>query len=389
MDSRTIEAPGRGSIPGSVLHLIDTGGPGGAETVFLELASGLRDRGWRSTTVAPLEDWLSASLRERRFDPIVLGADRSFDLRYISSLRRVIREGRFDVIQTHLLGSSVYGALASLGTSARVVSTFHGVPDISPEDRLRRAKTRIISGRRHCTVLVSRFLQRHFRQSRIFDPPTARVIPNGIDCEIYSPGPTTVRAEFGIPADAPLVGAVGNMRPAKAYDVLLRAFAHVVQRRPEARLLIAGQGGNQIEERLLRLRGELGIEDSVTFAGFRGDVPALMRALDVYALSSSDEGFSLTTVQAMATGLPVVATRCGGPEEILADPGHGDLVENGDPEALAEALLALLEAPERRSAIGRRAREHVLSTYSMTAMVDSYAGLYASLLNGRFNPGAG
>jgi glycosyltransferase involved in cell wall biosynthesis len=233
---------------------------------------------------------------------------------------------------------------------------------------------------------VSRFLEQHFADTGLFSPPDAHVIPNGIDCAVFSPGPSALRAELGIPADAPLVGAVGNMRPAKAYPVLLRAFARVLEQRPDARLVIAGQGGNHIEDRLGRLTAELEIAAAVTFVGFRKDVPEVMRALDVYALSSSDEGFSLTTVQAMATGLPVVATRCGGPEEILSDPRHGVLVANGDPAALAEGLLDLLGDDERAVAMGRRARDHVLKTYSIEAMVRRYAGLYTSRMPSHLTP---
>jgi glycosyltransferase involved in cell wall biosynthesis len=235
-------------------------------------------------------------------------------------------------------------------------------------------------------VLVSHFLERYFVDSGVFAPRAAHVIPNGIDCGIFAPGASTARAELGIPHTAPLVGAVGNMRPAKAYDVLLRAFAHVLGRIPEARLVIAGQGGNAIEDRLVKLAGELEIAYAVTFAGFRPDIPALMRAFDVYALSSSDEGFSLTTVQAMATGLPVVATRCGGPEEILADPGHGLLVANGDPEALASALLEVLGDRARAAAMGRRAREHAVTSYSIEAMVDRYADLYSQRMSEWVSP---
>lgn len=364
----------------SALHLIDTGGPGGAETVCLELAAGLRRRGWHCTVVVPREDWLAESLRERHFEPLILESARSFDFGYLAELRRIAVEGGFDLVQTHLLGTSVYGTLATTGTGLPVVSTFHGVPDIKKDDRFRGLKTKILGGARNHSVFVSQFLQDEFRSQRLFDPDRAHVIPNGIDCELFAPGASDVRAELGIAEGVPLVGAVGNMRRAKAYDVLLRAFVDVSTALPQARLVIAGRGGNDVEARWRALSTDLGLDGRVVFAGFWHDVPALMRALDVYALSSSDEGFSLTTVQAMATGLPVVATRCGGPETIIADPTQGVLVENGRPEALAGALIDVLRDPIRATAMGEAARSRVIDAYSIDAMVDSYDALYAQLV---------
>src|SRR5687768_5649804 len=109
-----------------VLHLIDTGGPGGAETVFLELVRGLPARGWESVPVVPEVDWLQGALRDAGFTADCFATTGRFDLSYVRRLRSMIRRERISLVQTHLLGTSVYATLACLGTTVPIVSTFHG-----------------------------------------------------------------------------------------------------------------------------------------------------------------------------------------------------------------------------------------------------------------------
>jgi glycosyltransferase involved in cell wall biosynthesis len=131
---------------------------------------------------------------------------------------------------------------------------------------------------------------------------------------------------------------------------------------------------------VLALRAELGLESVVTFTGFREDVERVMAALDVFVVSSSAEGFSLTTVQAMAAGLPVVATRCGGPEEILRNGELGVLVPTRSPEALADAVQRLVDRPAERRRITLAARAEAESRFALTSMVSGYEALYERCL---------
>lgn len=364
------------------LHLIDTGGPGGAETIFLRLVTGLRDHGWDSIPVVPVDDWLAKALREEGIVPRFLVSRRSFDLGYARALRRLAKREGVDLIQTHLLATAVYGSIACWGTRLPVVSTFHGMADIRSHQGKNRLKLRALGMRRSTLVFVSDPLRSHFMSSGTkLDPGVTEVIPNGIDCEIYAPGTDDgLRREIGVPDGAILVGAVGNIRPPKAYDNLLRAFSLVRRSLPEARLIIVGQPLAGLYEDLLELRGTLGLEAAVHFLGFREDVPRILRALDVFVLSSSDEGFSLSTTQAMATGLPVVATRSGGPETIVEDGVSGLLVPPADPAALAKGVIDVIQSPDRGGEMGRRARERAVMDFSLQRMVERYAGLYERVL---------
>jgi glycosyltransferase involved in cell wall biosynthesis len=190
-----------------------------------------------------------------------------------------------------------------------------------------------------------------------------------------------VRDELGIAPDVLLVGSVGNVRPAKDYQTLLRT-AHRVKAvvGPKVKFVVAGQRTRPLFDELESLQRELQVEDTVEFLGFRDDVPDLLRALDLVLLSSAHEGFSLVAVQAMATGLPVVSTRCGGPEEIFTHEEEGLFCPPGDPEALADAILRLREDPILRRSMGEKGRETAEKRFSQDAMVNAYEDLYRTVL---------
>jgi glycosyltransferase involved in cell wall biosynthesis len=231
---------------------------------------------------------------------------------------------------------------------------------------------------------VSRSLREGLRGGEWPVEDKSEVIPNGIDGNVFRMGRNnSLREEIGLAENTLIMGAVGNVRLSKRYDLLLEAFAKVKAQRPTSQLVIIGQPGGPLFEELLRLRFGLGLEDSVHFLGFREDVPKLLQGMDLFVLSSSDEGFSLAIVQAMATGLPIVATRCGGPEEILDDGVHGRLVAVNDPGSLACGILEVLSFPDRGRRYGKAARERAISDFSIEAMVRRYEAVYRRSLVGR------
>ena len=149
-------------------------------------------------------------------------------------------------------------------------------------------------------------------------------------------------------------------------------------RRPETRFAIVGEGSGDLQQRLLARRDHLGLADVVTFAGFRGDVDAVLGATDIYWITSSFEGFSLSTLEAVAAGVPVVATRSGGPEEIVEDGESGILVDPEAPGQLCDAVLRLIERGV--PAEGARRRKGNVERFSTEAMIANYARLYEELL---------
>lgn len=368
-----------------VLHLIETGGPGGAETVFLELASGLASVGWEPVVAVPWKGWLYETLCARGLAPRLLPTHGSFDVHYLLGITGLLRRERIDLVQAHLLAPAVYGSVAAvLAGGVPVVSTFHGTPDVVSGTGYRSIKFRIVDRRVNRSVFVSESLRQSFLATHPLSPGRTRVIYNGIDAGVFRPGKdASLRNELGIGAADVLVGAVGNIRTPKAYPVLLRAAAILRQRGRPYHFAIVGEGEGSLLQELLQLRRDLGLDDAVTFTGLRSRVDRIMLNFDLYVLSSSSEGFSLTTVQAMACGLPVVATRCGGPEEIIDDGVTGLLVPPESPESLADAIDRLIADPGARARMGRAARERVEERFTLDAMIANYAGLYQECLGGR------
>ena len=351
-----------------VLHLIDTGGPGGAETIFLKLVQGLDPKQWESIAAVPWPGWLSQTLESRGIQPLMVPTRGSFDLGYVRRLIELVRARRIDLIQTHLLTTAVYASLAARFCGVPVVSTFHGTNNVSAGDRFTAAKFRIIDRANNRVVFVSESLRQAFRSIGSLRRAETLVVHNGIDATLFrSTGDSSFRRELGVTDDEILVGAVGNIRVSKAYPILLQAAALLKKQNVRCRVVIVGQGDDGLHDEVLALRSQLDLDDYVIMAGFRGDVTQVMNGLDLYVLSSSAEGFSLTTVQAMACGIPAIATRCGGPEEIVDDGKTGTLVDVNSPEALAAAIQALAADPNAPCTIrfrrpgSRRAQIHAAS----------------------------
>ena len=369
----------------SVLHLIDQAGPGGAQSVFADLATRLDAVRWRSVAAVPGEGWVADALRAGGVEPVFTPIKRGpFDLRYLRQVRGLLKTQRIDLVHAHLLGPGVYGSLASLGRGVPVVTTFHGHVDVAPDERFRRLKFGLINHAAGAVVFVSEHLRRFFLSVTRLEADRTAVIHNGVDfSRLAVDRERSFRAELGVGSGEILVGAVGHLRPPKAYDVFLRAAALLRRISPTFRFVIVGQPVGTLLEELTALRDQLGLADAVTFAGFRPDIARVISGLDVYVITSSSEGFSLSAVQAMACGVPVVATRCGGPEEIVSDGETGLLVEVGSAEAVANAVRTLAESPETRRRYVERALASARERFSLERMVGAYEELYARCLERR------
>lgn len=242
-------------------------------------------------------------------------------------------------------------------------------------------------------VTVSQDLARWLEQT--VGVPGRRIsqIYNGVEFARFRPadGRAGLPRPGFAPEDAVVIGTVGRLQGEKDPLNLARAFIRLVDALPEGRerlrLVFVGDGPLCAQtEALLR---DAGCEQSVWFAGERDDVPELLRGLDVFVLPSLAEGISNTVLEAMASGLPVVATRVGGNPELVEEGRTGLLVPPADPAALAEAIRCYVERPERRRADGTAARTRIETEFSMARMVQRYLGVYDRALGlvARFEPG--
>ena len=359
----------------SALHIIDTAGPGGAETVFLQTATRLDPTRFQPTAVIGGAGWLAKQLQESGLSPHIVSAKGSFNFRYLSKLVRLARQHRSDVIVAHLYGSSVYASLAGALLSIPVVSILHGQSDVSDTERFSSAKAAIVRRGSRKVIFVSERLRGDLQMRLRLTATQCAVIANGVDTEGFRPGrDRSLRAELGLSDDIALIGAIGNVRQPKAYDVLLRAARALLDRSRRFHLVIAGDCSNALGRQLQQLSKDLGLERNVSFLGLRPDVSRILNNLDVFVLSSDTEGFSIACIEAMACGVPVVATRSGGPEQILEGEA-GLLVPTADPAALALAVAEVLSSKGLADGLTAKAMKRVHERYSLTAMLSRYEAL--------------
>jgi glycosyltransferase involved in cell wall biosynthesis len=204
-----------------------------------------------------------------------------------------------------------------------------------------------------------------------------RVVYEGVPDRPAQAGGQEALRELGIPADVPVVGNVAALTGHKDQATLLAAAARVVARLPEVRFLIVGEG--ELRGRLEALSRELGLERRCVFAGFRADLDRLIPAFTVFCLSSHMEGLGTSLLDAMAFGVPVVATAAGGIPEAVTDGVTGRLVPPRDPDALAAALVEVLADPARRAAWGRAGRQRFEERFTADRMVEATLATYTEL----------
>ena len=229
-------------------------------------------------------------------------------------------------------------------------------------------------------VFVSESLRQFFLSSGHLDVDRTTVIANGIDeSEFTSRRDTSLRRELGIADGEVLVGAVGNLRPAKSYDVFLKAAALLRGQSRVYRFVVVGEAeeGGGLYQELLALRDQLNLGTrEVAFTGFKDRIHQIMNNFDFYVSTSSSEGFSLSVIQAMACGVPVVATKSGGPEEIITHDVSGLLVETNRPDSVASAIQRLNDEPATRARLIEAGRAVVQTRFTLKQMVESYERLY-------------
>ena len=289
---------------------------------------------------------------------------------FLLRLARELRRLRPALVHTRNWGG-LDGVIAARLAGLPVVHGEHGWtmddPDgLSPRRlRLRRWLNRWVREYTCVSAEMERWLRGIVGDRRVSQ------IYNGVDARTYAPSPDrgSVRRELGIAADAFVVTICGRLDPIKDHVTLLRAFAALLEADAGARLLVVGDGPER-----KRLEGQAGT--GVLFLGNRTDVPAILGDTDVFALTSLNEGISNTILEAMASGLPVVATRVGGNGELVEHGVSGSLVAPGDRVAITAVLLAYRRDRERRLAQGAAGRRRAVERFPVAAMVEAYQRVY-------------
>jgi glycosyltransferase involved in cell wall biosynthesis len=277
------------------------------------------------------------------------------DPRWVGELRRFVRGHRIDVVHIHspLVAAIARPALRVMRNRPALVYTEHNSWDsyTVPTRVANAVSFPLDDSRLAVSSAVARSVPWWLRRG-------VEVLVHGIDVDAVAGRRSqrdAKRSELGVGPDTTVVITVANLRREKAYDVLLAAAAEIAVQRPDVVFLSAGQGPLRAE--LERRSHDLGLEGRFRFLGYRDDVHDLVAAADIFCLASRHEGLPVALMEAYALGLPVVATRVGGLPEVIEDGRSGLLVEPEDPGALARAIVALVEAGDRRRQLGSRAAE--------------------------------
>ncbi|WP_437904271.1 glycosyltransferase [Sorangium sp. So ce327] len=363
----------------AIAHVVSSFQIGGAEQVVVDLAASQRAAGHDVLAVAIAEDPdgpRAEQLRRRGVEVHLAPKCPGFDATLTARLAALFATKGVTLVHAHNHLSLIYAAPAGWLHRVPVIHTKHGVSqDMQGRSWLRRAASAFVDAH----VAVSQPTAAVVLGRREVDPPKLHVVVNGINLSRFAPDPAArvrVRAELAIPRDAWVVGSVGRLSPVKNHALLVRAAATSLPR--NGRVLLVGEGAERA--RLDALARELGVSERVLFAGERHDVPALLAALDVFALPSLSEGLPLALLEAMAAGLPVVATDVGGVSTVLVHGETGYLVPSDEVAPLAARLSELHANPARAAQMGRSGRMLALRRYSAIRMAERYMDLYALLL---------
>ncbi len=381
----TVAEPAGGAEPCRILYLIDKMGLAGAQTHLLALASGL-DRTRLAPAIACLmyEGEMAETVRAAGLPLNALGTERIYGLTALRSFWRLVRRLRRErpsIVQTYLSSATVFGSLAArvagvpcLVTTRRDRGFGDGRSMAWALARTNRWARRVVCVSRDVADIVT-------RRERI-EPSKIAVIPNGIDLRRFSPRGrrAEVRRELGLPDRSPVVVTVGHITRVKGSDVLAAAAPRILEQVPEARFLVVGEGDAPQEDELRQQVHDLGLDRRFLLAGDRSNVPDLLEAADLFVLPSRSEGQPNALIEAMAMGLPCVATRVGGVPEIVTDGEEALLVPSEAPDALAAACVSVLESPALARRLGAAARARAHREHDLGSMVRRYERLYEKLL---------
>jgi len=370
----------------SVLYLVDNLGPGGSQRYVAELAKHAASFGVRPYVCSAKEGGVFHEELLREGTPLFFAPFKKLygpdGFRALSTIISYIRTQRIDVVHTFQTNANILGTMAARITGRRVITTRRDMGDFGMRGspRLASFETLVINRLAHRIIANSRAAMEAARESEGIPFEKLGCIYNGIDCGRFrfEPERGPWRRALGVSERASCVfGIVAGHRPVKSVDTAIRAFSRVRKSYPDSVLLLVGGGPERpVLEALVK---KLDLEDSALFFGPREDVENLLPAFDVFLNSSRSESFSNAILEAMASGLPVVATKVGGNPESVLDEVTGFLVPAGDPVSMGAAMEKLASDPLLRNRMGQAGMDRVHALFSKEHSFLELEKLYRSL----------
>lgn len=381
--------PGFSSPPPLVVHVIYRLAVGGLENGLVNLINRMPREHYRHAIVC-IDDYTDFRQRIQREDVEVYALHKrpGHDVGAYWRFWRLMRRLRPAIVHTRNLGALEFQLPAFLAGVPRRVQGEHGrdTTDLQGINRKYLLLRRILNPLVSRYIALSKDLETWLEQQAGVTPARISQIYNGVDTQRFIPveqkAPLPV-AGF-VPEDGIVIGTIGRMQGEKDQLTLVRAFIQLLTRvergRERLRLVLIGDG--PLREQARVLLQEAGVEELAWLPGNRDDAAQLFQGLDIFALPSLIEGISNTILEAMASGLPVVATAVGGNPELVVEGETGRLIPADDPLAMVEALLPYVESESLRRQHGRAGRSRVEQSFSMQSMVEGYSGVYDDLCNG-------
>lgn len=363
------------------MHVLHSLHPGGMEFGVIKVVNGLEAIGIGSSicSTAPAHPELKA-LVARGVPVFELARRPGNDPALVRDLLRLFRRERPHIVHTHAWGTLLEGLVAA--RLARVPVVVHGEHGTLQLKTYQRWLQRAAWSRVNQLLSVSTRLAERMSQETGFPLARIRTLRNGVDLARFGRADRgEVRSALELPEGDLVIGTIGRLVPVKDQGTLLKAAAILRRQGLPLTTLLAGDG--PLRGRLEDEAGRLGIASHVRFLGHRADAERVLAALDVFVLPSVSEGMSNTILEAMASGLPVVATRVGGADELVVHGETGLLTPPGSPERLAEALHVVLTDAGARRRMGTAARARAASEFSLSSALLAYKHLYEELAHPR------
>lgn len=356
--------------------------PGGAERVAVHIVRALNRQRYEPTVISftgRLDCDLDHLLDKAGIEVRYLGKRPGFDYRMYYRLPPVLKECQPDIVHTHLHVLRYALPFLLLLKNASLLHTVHNLAEREIEPRARWVQGYALN---HGVVAVAVAQEVALSLERLYGVQRCRVISNGIPTDSYASPQTRRekwRAREGFGQDDVLFVCVAQFRPQKNHELLLKAFAQGPAGDPKAHLVLVGEG--VLREKLEEQTNNLGLVRQVHFLGLRTDIPDVLRAMDVFVLSSDWEGNPLSVMEAMASGLPIVSTAAGGVPDMFQHGKQGLLAPIGDLQALSDCMRALLRNGEARRSLGLAAQRRAKEKYDVSTMVRAYEDVYEQLVD--------
>jgi len=370
--AHVIYALGTGGLENGLVNIINRAAPERYRHVIICLT---RAEGFESRITAPNVEVISLHKRP------------GHDLAVYWRLWRTLLSLHPAIVHTRNLAALEMQVMAALIPGVKRVHGEHGrdIHDIDGSNKKYNVLRRALRFLVHRYIAVSQDLAQWLIE--VVEVPTGKVrqIYNGVDQQTFSPGPANVSTPAGFVADdIQIIGTVGRLAEVKDQLTLTQAFHQLIKDplvNTQLRLLIVGDG--PMHQTLCDKIMELGLSEYIWMPGDREDIPELLRLMDVFVLPSLGEGISNTLLEAMATGLPLVATRVGGNPELIEEGVNGCLVPVADPLALADCLKTLLQNPQNLTLYGEKSLNKVQQSFDWSRTVEEYLSVYDQLLGRR------